>query len=62
MVYEEFETRVRDGDIPPDLPVRFGAVTGDDFVPVGTLEFYAQLVDPGRRAFREKLTRPGMPL
>jgi len=62
MVYEEFETRVRDGDIPPDLPVRFGAVTGEDFVPVGTLEFYGQLVDPSRRAFREKLTRPGMPL
>jgi rhomboid protease GluP len=62
MTYEEFESRVRDGDIPPDLPVRFGAVTGEDFVPVGTLEFYGELVDPGRRQFREQLVRPGLPI
>ena len=62
MVYEEFETRVRDGEIPPDVPVRFDAVTGDRFVPVGDLELYRELVNPQRRAFREKLLRPGIPL
>jgi len=62
MVYEEFETRVRDGEISPDVPVRFDAVTGDQFVPVGTLELYRELVNPQRRAFREKLLRPGVPL
>jgi len=62
MVYEEFERRVRDGEVPPDLPVRFEAVTGDRFVPVGELELYGQLVDPGRRAFRERMSRPGLPI
>ena len=62
MIYEEFEARVRDGEIPPELPVRFDAVTGDEFVPVGTLEFYVQLLEPGRREFREKLLRPGVPI
>ena len=62
MVYEEFERRVRDGEVPPELPVRFEAVTGDHFVPVGDLELYAQLVDPGRRAFRERMSRPGLPI
>ena len=62
MVYEEFERRVRDGEIPASLPVRFEAVTGDQFVPVGELEFYSQLVDPGRRAFRERMSRPGLPI
>ena len=52
MVYEEFERRVRDGEVPPDLLVRFEAVTGDQFIPVGELELYGQLVDPGRRAPR----------
>ena len=62
MVYEEFERRVRDGEVPPELPVRFEAVTGDQFVPVGELELYGQLVDPGRRAFRERMSRPGLPI
>ena len=62
MVYEEFERRVRDGEVPPELLVRFEAVTGDQFVPVGELEFYGQLVDPGRRAFRDRMSRPGLPI
>lgn len=62
MVYEEFERRVRDGEVPPELPVRFEAVTGDVFVPVGQLELYGQLVDPGRRSFRERMSRPGLPI
>jgi rhomboid protease GluP len=62
MTYEDFESRVRDGEIASDLQVRFDAVTGDRFVPVGDLELYGQLVDPGRRKFRDNMTRPGIPL
>jgi rhomboid protease GluP len=62
MVYEEFENRVRDGEIPPEVLVRFEAVTGDEFVPAGKLELYGELVDPGRRAFRDQFRRRGLPL
>jgi membrane associated rhomboid family serine protease len=62
MLYEEFETRVRDGEIPANVPVRFDAVTGDEFVPVGELELYRELLNPQRKAFREKFTRRGIPL
>jgi len=62
MVYEEFETRVREGEIPPDVPIRFDAVTGDRFVPAGDLELYRELFNPQRRAFRDKLIKPGVPL
>lgn len=62
MVYEEFESRVRDGEISPEVLVRFEAVTGDEFVPAGTLELYGELVDPGRRAFRDQFRRRGLPL
>ena len=62
MVYEEFEARVRDGEIPPDVPIRFDAVTGERFVPAGELELYRELFNPQRRAFRDKLIKPGVPL
>ena len=62
MVYEEFEARVRDGEIAPEIPVRFEAVTGDDFVPAGELELYQELFNPQRRAFRDKLIKPGLPI
>jgi rhomboid protease GluP len=62
MVYEDFEARIRDGEIPPELLIRFEAVTGDDFVPVGQLELYQVLADPQRREFRRKLTTSGVPL
>jgi rhomboid protease GluP len=62
LLYEDFETRVRDGEIPPELPIRFDAVTGDRFVPAGQLEFYRELVDPKRREFRSKLIGRGVPL
>ncbi len=62
MVYDDFEARIRNGEIPPDLPIRFEAVTGDDFVPVGQLELYQVLADPKRREFRRKLTTSGVPL
>ncbi len=62
ILYEEFEVRVRDGEIPPDLPIRFDAVTGTEFVPAGDLEFYRELVDPKRREFRSRLTQRGIPI
>ncbi len=62
MVYADFELRVAMGEIPPELLIRFDAVTGDAFVPVGELELYQQLCDPSRRAFRDKLSRPYIPL
>jgi len=62
MVYEEFEKRVQNGEIPPEIPIRFDAVTGDDFLPVGQLELYCELLNPERRAFREQLRNPGIPL
>ena len=62
LLYDEFEERVRDGEIPADLPIRFDAVTGDDFIPAGELEFYRELVDPERRAFRDQLMQRGIPI
>ena len=62
MVYDEFERRVRDGQISPEVPIRFDAVTGDQFVPVGQLELYRELLNPQRRAFREQLRKPGFPI
>lgn len=62
MVYEEFEARVREGEIPPEVPIRFDAVTGDKFVPAGELELYRELFNPQRRAFRDKLIKPGIPI
>jgi rhomboid protease GluP len=62
MVYDDFELRIRNGEIPPDLMIRFEAVTGDEFVPVGQLELYQVLADPQRQDFRRKLTTSGVPL
>ena len=62
ILYEEFEARVQDGEIPPDLPIRFDAVTGSEFIPAGELEFYRELVDPKRREFRARLMTRGIPL
>ncbi len=62
MVYEEFEIRVKEGEIPPEVPIRFEAVTGDKFVPAGELELYQELFNPQRRAFRDKLIKSGIPI
>jgi len=59
---EEFEERVRDGEIPPDMEIRIEVVTGEDFVPAGNLELYEALADPGMRAFRASLVQAGVPL
>jgi len=60
--FDEFERRVRDGEVPADVLVRFEPVTGDDFRPAGELEFYRETADPDRLAFRRNLTRAGLPI
>lgn len=62
LTYDDFERRVRDGEVPPDTPIRFEAVTGERFVPARELEFYRELADPQRLAFRRSLSRRGVPI
>lgn len=62
MTYQDFEDRIRDGEVSPDTLVRFEVVTGDDFRPVGELELYHALADPQRLAFRKNLTESGTPI
>ncbi len=53
---DEFEARVRQGDVSPQCLVRFPAVTGDSFVPACELEVWRTAHAPRRahfaRAFR----------
>lgn len=62
MTYEDFERRIRDGEIRADAPVRFPLVTGDAFRPAAELELYQALADPEAVAFRRNLTARGVPL
>ncbi len=62
VTYEDFEQRIRDGELRPDAMVRFEVVTGEDFRPLGELELYQALADPQRMAFRRNLTRAGVPI
>jgi rhomboid protease GluP len=60
--YEEFEERVRSGEIHSRCLIRFEVVTGEEFLPAGDLEFFQALSDPRLMQFRRNLTRPGMPI
>ena len=60
--FDEFESRVRDGEVPAGTLIRFEPVTGDDFRAAGELEFYREAADPDRLAFRRNLSRVGLPL
>ncbi|MEL6346474.1 MAG: rhomboid family intramembrane serine protease [Myxococcota bacterium] len=62
MTYQDFEERIRDGEVSPDTLVRFEVVTGDSFRPVGELELYHALADPQRLIFRKNLTEAGTPI
>jgi membrane associated rhomboid family serine protease len=62
MTYDDFEDRVRDGEISGDTPIRFEVVTGDAFVPAHDLELYQVLASAPERGFRRALLRPGLPL
>lgn len=60
--FDEFEQRVRDGEVPPDTLVRFEVVTGREFRRAGDLELYQATADPGRLAFRRNLSSAGLPI
>lgn len=51
MALEEFEDRVRKGDVPPDTLVCFPAVAGDRWVRARDLEVFKGLYDPIRIYF-----------
>ena len=48
---EEFENKVVRGEIAPQCPVLFPAVTGDTWVAAGSLEIFKQLYSPRRLHF-----------
>lgn len=62
MTYDDFERRIRDGEIPPETLVRFDVVTGERFLPAGELELYRELMAPDRLAFRKGLSERGLPI
>lgn len=62
MTYQDFEERIRDGEVDPKTMVRFEVITGDAFRPVGELELYQSLADPQRQAFRRNMMRRGVPI
>ena len=62
MTYEDFERRIRDGDVRASTLVRYPLVTGDAFRAAGELELFQALADPEALAFRRNLTTPGLPL
>src|SRR4030095_5458619 len=62
MTYDEFEARIQDGGIAAATPVRFDAVTGDEFLAAGELELYRALADPHQIQFRKNLTDVGVPI
>jgi rhomboid protease GluP len=53
---EDFEARVRGGEIAPQTPVRFPVLTGERWVDAGDLELFRRLYEPARiyfaRSFR----------
>lgn len=62
MTYEDFEQRVLDGEIDERTLVRFEVVTGDQFRPAGELELVQAIADPGRAAFRRRMTEASVPI
>ncbi len=61
LTYEAFEQEVRDGLVPPDAEIRFDAATGDQFVPLRSLELYRELVDSDQARFSRALARRSLP-
>lgn len=62
MTYDDFERRIREGEVAASTLVRFPLVTGDAFRPAGELELYQALADPEAAAFRRNLSTAGLPL
>ena len=49
--FDLFEEEVRQGGIDADTPMRFGPVTGEDFVPAGGLELWRSVEDSPQTRF-----------
>jgi rhomboid protease GluP len=62
LTYEDFEQRVKAGEVGPDVLLRFAPVTGESFVPASSLALYRSLADPGGIAFRKRLNSAGLPV
>jgi membrane associated rhomboid family serine protease len=62
LTWEDFEQRVRDGEIASDAWVRFEVVTGREFRPLAELELFETLADPADMAFRAQLGRRPLPI
>ncbi len=62
MELEEFESRVRRGDVRPDNLVCFPAITGDRWVRAGDLEIFRGLYDPVRIYFRRYFSLSRFPV
>ncbi|HUB08072.1 MAG TPA: rhomboid family intramembrane serine protease [Myxococcales bacterium] len=58
---EEFEAKVVRGEIAPQCPVLFPAVTGDAWVAAGSLEIFKQLYSPRRLHFSRAFSLGGVP-
>ena len=58
---EEFEARVARGEIAPQCPVSFPAVTGERWVPAGSLEIFKQRYSPRRLHFSSAFRLGGFP-
>jgi len=61
LTYEAFEQQVRDGQVPPDAEIRFDAATGDQFVPLRSLELYRELAHSDQARFSRSLARRSLP-
>ncbi|MCP4803994.1 MAG: rhomboid family intramembrane serine protease [Proteobacteria bacterium] len=53
--FDEFERRVRQGEIPAETLVRMEVLTGEDFRPVGSLELFQTLADPEHLAYARRV-------
>lgn len=60
--WDDWETRVRDGRVPPEALVQFGPVTGDDFVRAGDLEMWRSLRSDAAILWQRELVRGGPPI
>lgn len=62
LTWEEFESRVRRGRIPPDARVRFEPVTGDGFVVAQELELFRDLRDDAAIAWQGRFNAGPPPI
>ena len=59
---QEFERQVTQGELPPETPLCYPAVTGSRFVPAGSLELYRDLREGASDRFRSPFTLRRVPV